>query len=127
MKSKHLVFAALALALCLGSTAQADWADDFDSYVLGSGLHGQGGWEGWDGNPAGDAYVTDMYSLSGPHSVDITPTSDIVQAFAETSGEWVMTGWCYVPTGSYGQQYFILLNTYVVPGTFGWSLQILLD
>ncbi|MBN2228921.1 MAG: hypothetical protein JW779_04940, partial [Candidatus Thorarchaeota archaeon] len=27
------------------------WIDTFDSYALGSGLHGQGGWAGWDYNP----------------------------------------------------------------------------
>ena len=125
MKSTHLVFAALALALCLGSTAQADWADDFDSYAQGSGLHGQGGWEGWLGDPAWDAYVTDAFSQSAPHSVEITPTSDIVQQFAETSGEWIMTGSCYIPSGSFGLQYFILLNTYA--GSQAWSLQIMFD
>ncbi len=125
MKSAHLLIAALAFTLCLGTTASADWADDFDSYVLGSGLHGQGGWEGWLGDPGADAYVTDAYSRSAPHSVDITPTSDIVQVFSETSGEWVMTGWNYIPSGSTGLQYFILLNTYVT--TQFWSLQILFD
>jgi hypothetical protein len=104
----------------------ADWSDNFDSYALGSGLHGQGGWEGWGGDPTFDAYVTDVQSLSSPHSVDVTPTSDIVQPFTETSGQWVMTGYHYFPTGSVGLQHFILLNTYD-NGNYSWSLQLEFD
>ena len=51
--------------------ADGDWFDDFDSYALGSGMHGQGGWEGWFGDPGADAFVTDAQALSGPHSLDI--------------------------------------------------------
>ena len=117
------IFAALLLLI---PAANADWADDFDSYALGSGLHGQGGWEGWEGNPAWDAFVTAAFSQSSPHAVDINPSSDIVQQFAETTGQWVMSGWQYIPSGSTGQQYFILLNTYGI-GIHSWSLQILFD
>lgn len=123
---KKLLLLSLAFAFVVFPTSgKADWSDDFDSYALGSGLHGQGGWEGWDGDPTWDAYVTDLYSQSAPHSVDITPTSDIVQLFTETSGQWVMTAYHYIPSGSTGEQYFILLNTY--PGVFNWSLQVLFD
>ena len=35
-----------------GSPDMVDWSDNFDSYATGSQLHGQGGWKGWDNNPA---------------------------------------------------------------------------
>ncbi|MCK4303645.1 MAG: hypothetical protein KAY24_05345 [Candidatus Eisenbacteria sp.] len=126
MNHLHCLFAVFVALLLLVPAAGADWADDFDSYVLGSGLHGQGGWEGWEGDPTWDAYVTDVFSQSAPHSVDITPTSDIVQQFSETSGQWAMTASNYIPSGSTGDQYFILLNTYGA-GIHNWSLDMLFD
>jgi hypothetical protein len=122
--------AAVAMLLALPTFAAAQWSDNFDSYANGSGLHGQGGWMGWDCDPAWDALVTDLYSHSAPHSADIGFTSDITQEFAGvTSGEWVISGWVYVPGNSTGQQYFILLNTYYCGGStdWDWSLQMLFD
>ena len=119
---------ALALVSLPAFVAAQPWADGFDAYANGSGLHNQGGWRGWDGNPAFDAFVTNAQALSIPHSVDITPTSDIVQQFAgANTGTWIMTGWCYIPSGSTGDQYFILLNTYNEGGPNNWSTQILFD
>ncbi len=115
-----------AALLLIVPAASADWADNFDSYALGSGLHGQGGWEGWEGDPAWDAIVTDVQAYTAPHSLACIPTTDIVQGFAETSGEWIMTGYMYIPTGSTGEQYFIMLNSYW-PNTNDWSIQVLFD
>ena len=124
---KKLLLLSLVFAFVVFPTSgRADWSDNFDSYALGSGLHGQGGWEGWEGNPGADAFVTNLYSQSAPHSVDITPTSDIVHTFSETSGQWVMTAYNYIPSGSAGEQYFILLNTYGV-GVHNWSLDMLFN
>jgi len=105
--------------------ASADWAENFDSYALGSGLHGQGGWRGWDGNPAADAYVSDAFAHSSPHSVSITAASDIVQAYSGYStGLWIFTAWVYVPTDFSGTSYFLLLNTYGEGGPYNWSNQV---
>ncbi|MBN2586882.1 MAG: hypothetical protein JXA64_04010 [Candidatus Fermentibacteraceae bacterium] len=123
---KNVFFTLCAALLILAPAALADWSDNFDSYALGSGLHGQGGWEGWQGDPGPDAYVTDDQAYSTPHSAAIIPTSDIVQPFAETGGTWTMTAWCYVPSGSTGDQYFIMLNQYY-PATNNWSVQIQFD
>jgi hypothetical protein len=81
---------------------------------------------GWEGDSAFTAYVTDVQSRSTPHSVDITPTSDIVQTFNESSGEWQMSAWMYIPSASTGEQYFIMLNTYW-PDPNNWSVQVLFD
>lgn len=118
-----------ALLLIVPAASAVDWSDNFDSYALGSGLHGQGGWAGWDGSVAADAFVADTEALSAPHSVRITPTSDIVQEFTETTGEWEMTAWCYIPTGSTGNQFFIMLNMYTPDGVANdkWSVQLKFD
>lgn len=123
---KSALLTTCAALLLLAPMAAADWSDDFDSYALGSGLHGQGGWEGWQGDPAYDAFVTDVEAYSSPHSAAITPTSDIVQPFADSLGEWVMEAWCYIPSASTGSQYFIMLNQYY-PDTNNWSVQLQFD
>jgi hypothetical protein len=121
-----LVFVAAALALCLPLVASAqDWCDNFDSYALGSGLHGQGGWHGWDGSVAADAYVSNLYARSVPHSAEIRPASDIVHEYVGiTSGPWTYTAWQFIPSGSVGEQYFLLLNTYNDFGPYNWSTQV---
>ena len=94
---KYLV---LVFMLVVASVSVADWSENFDSYADGSGLIGQGGWEGWDGDTAPDAYVTTTQFISAPHGIDIEPTSDVVQEFDITAGSWVITAWNYIPTGS---------------------------
>ncbi len=119
-------FVLMLLALSLfATTASANWSDDFDTYGTGSGLIGQGGWEGWGGG-ATDAIVSGDYSLSAPNSVSILPTSDVIQQFSiYTSGIVTISAWLYIPSGSTGEQYFILLDAYDHGGTTNhWALQL---
>jgi len=121
-----LLFGTVTALLCMPAVAVADWYEDFDDYVLGSGLHGQGGWEGWEGDSTWDAYVTDVQSLSAPHSVDIVADADLVQPFeGYTEGQWTLTAHVYVPSDlvAPNQTYFILLNTYGA-GIHNWSTQL---
>ncbi len=128
MHLRHLLGGALATVLLLLPVAGAEWSDDFDSYAVGSGMIGQGGWEGWDASPAADAYVSDLYAFSSPHSVEIVPTSDLIHQFTGyTSGAWVFTAYVYVPTDFSGQSYFLLLNTYNHGGPYNWSSQVMFD
>jgi len=115
-----------AALLLIVPAASADWADNFDSYALNSGLIGQGGWDGWEGAAAADAFVTDIQAYTAPHSLAAIPTTDIVQVFTETSGQWIMTAYMYIPTGSTGNQFFIMLNSYW-PNTNDWSIQVELN
>jgi len=123
VQMKYLV---LTMALLLASLAAADWSDNFDSYTAGSGLSGQGGWFPWDNNPAGDAYITTTQAKSAPNSVDITPTSDMVQEFNIMSGTPTITAWNYIPSGSTGIQYFILLTVYMGSDS-DWALDLKFD
>jgi hypothetical protein len=128
MKHLVLLLGVTAVLAWLPSPAGADWFDDMESYPLGSGLHGQGGWMGWDDDVTWDAYVSDFVSYSPSQSVEIGPTADIVQSFSGyTSDCWVFTAWQYIPTSFSGQTYFLLLNTYNAGGPYNWSCQVLFD
>jgi hypothetical protein len=125
MRPGLLLLAAAGLFLFLPVVASAQWSEDFDSYATGTSMHGVGGWKGWDNNPAFTAYTTDLYARSGPNSVDITPTSDLVHEFSGySSGVWIVTAWQYIPSSATGQQYFILLNTYADGGPNNWSTEL---
>jgi hypothetical protein len=120
-------FVIMLLALGLFATnANANWSDDFDTYATGSGLIGQGGWEGWGGGAATDAIVSSTFALSGPNSVSILPTTDVIQQFSlYTSGLVTISAWLYIPSSATGEQYFILLDAYDHSGaTNHWALQL---
>ncbi|MCA9960148.1 MAG: S8 family serine peptidase, partial [Anaerolineales bacterium] len=102
-----------------------DWSDNFDSYATGSQIAGQGGWEGWGGDPGAGAIVTDTVSLSSPNSVDIAGPSDLVHQYSATTGWWTYTANVYVPSDFSGNSYFILLNTYGSDNN--WSVQANFD
>lgn len=115
----------IAMTLLLVSVATADWPwlENFDSYSAGTGIIGQGNWEGWGGSSAPDAYISDAQALSAPHSLEAEPTSDVVQEFNITDGQWTITAWHYIPSGSTGKQFFILLTRYDGSSS-DWALQL---
>lgn len=73
----------LGLACMLPMTSHAAINENFDSYVLGSNLHGQGSWKGWDNLPAAGALVANTYAASGTQAVNISGSSDLVGVFPE--------------------------------------------
>jgi len=103
------------------------WEEDFDSYDLGSAIHGQGGWKGWDNNPDATGYVTDVQSQSNPHSVEIqwlsgSVAADLIHEFSGiSSGQWTFTAYQYIPSDFSGETDFLLLNTYNDGGPYHWS------
>lgn len=101
----------------LVGVVSADWSDNFDSYSTG-GLHGQGGWAGWNNNPIWDAEVTDAFFYSSPNSAGVITTTDIVHEFNESSGSWLITAMQYIPSGGSGDQFFIMHNVYSPGGSF---------
>ncbi len=116
------------MAVCLiltAGAAWADWSENFDSYTAGAGIIGQGGWEGWDENPGVDALVSSEYSQSPANSIKIIQTTDIIHQFTDyTTGIWSISGYNYVPAGSVGTQYFILMSQYAHGSSENeWSLQ----
>src|ERR1035441_6585189 len=120
----------LALALCivaLGARAAA-FFDDFESYAVGSNLHGQGGWTGWANNPNAGALVSTNFAFSPTRSVNITGASDLVHTFSgATNGQWVFSVMQYIPSTSTGTTYVVLMNTYRSPygaTDLNWSVII---
>ncbi len=105
----------------------ANWIDHFDTYVTGSQMHGQGGWKGWANDPAAGALTSATQVRSAANSVDITGASDLVHeytGFGAGSGTWTYTAWQYLPSGSTGTTFFIMLNTYADAGPNNWSVQV---
>ena len=104
------------------------WSDNFDSYTDGQFLDGEpddGGWKGWDNDPAYGAAVTSTQSRSSPHSVDISADADLVHEYSGyTIGQWTYTAWQYVPTDFAGESAFILLCKYEDGGDKIWSTQL---
>jgi hypothetical protein len=115
--------------LCiLPATASAEWIDQFDQYLVGSNLPGQGGWAGWDNDPAAGALVSNLFSRSPGKSVEITGASDLVHPYTGyTSGSWIYTAWVYIPSGFSGASDFLILNTYNHGGPYNWSAWIEFD
>ncbi len=121
----------LALALLVGLAgwrAGAAVLDDFESYAVGSNLHGQGGWAGWAGNPGAGALVSTSFAFSPTRAVVSTGATDLVRPFSGvTNGQWVFQVMQYIPATSSGTNYVILLNRYQPPFTtneLNWSVQI---
>ncbi len=92
------------------------WSDNFDTYTTGQFLDGtpdDGGWKGWDNDPAFGAYVVDDQALSTPHSVEIAYNTDLVHEYSGyTYGQWTYTAWVYVPSDFAGNSYFMILSDY---------------
>jgi|GEM_PF-6830945 len=114
------------------------WSEKFDSYGLGSSMHGQGGWKGWGDDPSFDAVVTDAQARSAPHAVDVVDAADLVHEYEDhASGKWVYTAWQYIPSDFVGGQgpqldgsFFVMLNTYSDAGPYEddhWSVQLNFD
>ena len=104
------------------------WSENFDSYGTGSQVVGQGGWTGWDNNPAFGAFTSSAQAQSVPNAVDISGASDLVQEYSGyTSGQWVYTAYQYIPSSLSGTSYFIMLNTYNPGGPNNWSTQVRFD
>ncbi|NUM44660.1 MAG: S8 family serine peptidase [Anaerolineales bacterium] len=100
------------------------WADDFESYVAGSNLHGQGGWKGWFNDPNAGALVSTAQAFNGVNSADINTTSDLVHEYTNTSGQWTYVANVFIPDAFAGDSFFIMMNQYDDAGTnTNWSVQ----
>lgn len=136
----RVISAVVALA-GLATGASAQWSDGFEGYSVGSNLHGQGGWKGWDNDPAHAGTASDSFARTGSNSARIsTPSStaygdDLTHEYSGyTTGQWNYTAYQYIssntPSGAGRNTYFILMNTYddgAAGTTDRWSLQLKFD
>ena len=104
------------------SLAYGQWKDNFDSYTLG-GLAGQGGWAIWYSGGL-DGQVVNTQAASPPNSLRDTISSDVVQPFSISGGRWQFRIKTYVATGTAGDGFVIMMNTYGSPTTDNWSVQV---
>lgn len=113
------------------SSGMVTWYDDFESYPAGGGIAGLGGWETWANDPTVDGLISPQFALSGIQSLQVGPSTDLVQQFGNAnSGWWKFTGRVYVPSGTTGQSHLALLNDYNSSGVIppeAWSVQIKID
>ena len=115
----------LACLAVLPWRASAAVFDDFESYAVGSNLHGQGGWTGWGGNANAGAAVSSNFSFSPTRSASIAGGSDLVRTFSgATNGQWVFRVMQYIPSTSTGTNYVILLNNVAGTAAQDWSVEI---
>jgi len=99
--------------LSVGSIAsgQAFW-DDFESYAAGEFLNDVDGWHGWDDTAGAGSPVSDAQAYSGSNSLEIIGDADLVHEYDIAGGKWVLSAVQYIPSGTTGVSWFILLNTY---------------
>jgi hypothetical protein len=118
--------ATLGLAFAMSTTAHAQWLDDFDTYTPGP-LAAQSLWDEWTGSTGVDADVVNTRKFSAANSVLITQNDDVVYDFTNlaggrpTSGKWISSIKAFVPLGTTGIGWYIIMNDY--PTNLQWSLQ----
>ncbi len=116
------------LVLGMGAVVSASvMNEDFESYAVGSDLHGQAGWKGWDNTATAGAPVSDAYAYSGTQSVEVIGSSDLVHEYDVEGGVWVFSAMQYIPSGGTGETYFILLNSYDDGANQDWSEQMVFN
>ncbi|MBI4916588.1 MAG: hypothetical protein HY825_12130 [Acidobacteria bacterium] len=132
MKSRIGLVLLVGCLVAVPGVVQAQYFfDNFDAYVAGSGIMGQGGWTTWGGAPAANTTVVNTHSFSSPNSLAVSGPADIVHAFAGlTTGTWYARVRTYVPSTATGELFFIILNRFdggACSGTAcNWSVQLVL-
>jgi hypothetical protein len=127
MRNLRVVVVLLAIVGVSSVASASLFVEDFDSYAAGSALHGQGGWKGWDSSPGAGAPVSTAQANSVPNSVETIGSADLVHEFDFTGGILELSAMQYIPDGSHGQSYFLLLNQYNDGGPYDWSVQLNCD
>lgn len=121
--------AAVSLVAAAPATLEAQFfTDNFDAYLAGSTIAGQGGWETWDNNPAADTTVVTTQAFSSPNSLLVAGAADIVHRFTGVnSGIWYVRTRTFIPSTQVGEAWFILLNQYapLAPNN-NWSVQVVM-
>jgi len=111
----------------IGRPAVTLFSADFDAYEAGTDLQGVDGWKGWNGDAAGSAPVSDTVAFNGTNSVEILGSADLVHEFDIAGGVIEFSAMQYIPSGTSGTSYFILLNSYDDGANQDWSVQTLFN
>ncbi len=111
----------------IGRPAVDLFVEDFESYAAGTDLHGVSGWKGWDNTAGAGAPVSDALAFSGTNSVEIVGSADLVHEFDVAGGVIEFSAMQFIPSGTSGTTYFILLNSYDDGANQDWSIQTTFD
>lgn len=124
---KHLLSVVAVIAL-MAVPALGNWADDFQSYTLGSNISGQGGWEGWDGSATAATVSGAHPKFAGDQAVLMSTNDDLVHQYSGyTSGQWEFKAMQYIPSNHTGTvTYFIMMDKYTLASK-GWAVQMKFD
>jgi hypothetical protein len=125
-------------AWMLGFVGGCSFEDPFEFYEAPvDGLHGRGGWKGWDNDPAFDAAMVAAPTYGGAGSLAVAGTTDLVHELCAAGlGSWSASVWQYIPStfdsqggGPFAGSYFVLLNAYEDGGHLesDWSVQLQFD
>jgi len=102
----------------------AVFMERFDAYDPNSEIHGQGGWKGWYNTASATGLATDANDPVGPGAVEIMGSSDLVHEFDVDGGAIEFSAMQYIPSGTTGTTYFILLSAYNDEGVdMEWTVQ----
>lgn len=135
MHTNQWLWSAIAVG-CVASaaTAQTPFVDNFDSYVVGTVINGQGGWKQWDSAPNVTSIIEDStsgFALSGNSvSVDAVlagQTSDLVHEFTgfiAGTGKHTLRAYTYNPSGTTDSWFFLIMNRYADFGPYDWAAQL---
>jgi len=112
----------------IGKPAFVWFSDGFEAYEAASDLHGQAGWKGWQNTASAGSPASNLRAFTGTNSVEIVGSADLVHEFDVAGGVVTLTAMQYIPSGTTGTTYFILMNQYDDPGAaLDWSVQTNFD
>lgn len=134
MKKVYIFYLSFVLAIFLSTLAIGQvtvFSDDFEDYIAGQQLSCQAVtvWKTWSNlpcNPTEDAYISNLFSLSGSNSIIIKQNNDIVREIGTpiNSGIAEINFQVFIPTGKSG--YFNTLTNFAPP-TYAWAMQVFLN
>lgn len=124
-KISALLFAIVCISSVVSATTVL-YEQNFDSYVEGSNMNGQGGWADWSG-PSGAGGIVDWVgSVDSDNILNIAGGSDLVyDGWDFTSGVISFNIKQYIPSTSTGTTYCILLNEHIASPD--WAMELAFD
>jgi hypothetical protein len=117
--------------ISMSNNISYDWFEHFEDYKLGGGIHGKGGWKGWNNNPNNNAYISDSQCRSPIRSLEISGSSDILKdlrnVYLPEKNQFKV--YVFIPNDFEGESYFIMLSDYNdgAEENNKWSLQLRFD
>jgi len=122
-----------AVLAASAAQAQASYSDGFESYVAGSSINAQGGWDQWALTGVTDGFVSTAFAHTGTQSLSTELHADKIQDFdtvyGSLGGRWNWSVWTYVPAATTLPQWAVFLNDYNsgAGGPYFWFCQVELD